>query len=75
MFSSSRKELDYGPNGGLVYAMEYLSENMSWLEECLAIVAFNERMIGEPLLHSQEEQISDALDDDYYIFDCPGCHA
>ena len=26
------KELDYGPNGGLVYAMEYLSENMSWLE-------------------------------------------
>ena len=26
------QELDYGPNGGLVYAMEYLSENMSWLE-------------------------------------------
>eukprot|EP00931_Biecheleriopsis_adriatica_P102996 TRINITY_DN77891_c0_g1_i1.p1 TRINITY_DN77891_c0_g1~~TRINITY_DN77891_c0_g1_i1.p1 ORF type:complete len:275 (+),score=64.15 TRINITY_DN77891_c0_g1_i1:30-854(+) len=44
------EELDYGPNGGLVYAMEYLSENMSWLEE----------------------QIGDALDDDYYIFDCPG---
>lgn len=44
------EELDYGPNGGLVYAMEYLSENMSWLEE----------------------QVSDALDDDYYIFDCPG---
>ena len=30
--------------------MEYLSENMGWLEE----------------------QIADALDDDYYIFDCPG---
>ncbi|CAK9043101.1 unnamed protein product [Durusdinium trenchii] len=44
------EELDYGPNGGLIFAMEYLSENMSWLEE----------------------QISDALDDDYYIFDCPG---
>eukprot|EP00933_Yihiella_yeosuensis_P023077 TRINITY_DN18023_c2_g1_i1.p1 TRINITY_DN18023_c2_g1~~TRINITY_DN18023_c2_g1_i1.p1 ORF type:complete len:285 (+),score=53.73 TRINITY_DN18023_c2_g1_i1:101-955(+) len=44
------EELDYGPNGGLVYAMEYLTENMSWLED----------------------QIGDALDDDYYIFDCPG---
>mmetsp|Transcript_29638 Transcript_29638/g.64110 ORF Transcript_29638/g.64110 Transcript_29638/m.64110 type:complete len:234 (-) Transcript_29638:171-872(-) len=44
------EELDYGPNGGLVFAMEYLSENMNWLEE----------------------QIADALDDDYYIFDCPG---
>ena len=26
------QELDYGPNGGLVFAMEYLSENMNWLE-------------------------------------------
>ena len=26
------EELDYGPNGGLVFAMEYLSENMNWLE-------------------------------------------
>lgn len=44
------EELDYGPNGGLVYAMEYLVENKSWLED----------------------QLGDALDDDYYIFDCPG---
>ena len=26
------EEMDYGPNGGLVFAMEYLSENMNWLE-------------------------------------------
>lgn len=27
------EELGYGPNGGLVYAMEYLVENISWLED------------------------------------------
>jgi len=44
------EELDYGPNGGLVYAMEYIAENMSWLED----------------------ELSDFIDDDYVIFDCPG---
>mmetsp|Transcript_28066 Transcript_28066/g.74229 ORF Transcript_28066/g.74229 Transcript_28066/m.74229 type:complete len:270 (+) Transcript_28066:126-935(+) len=44
------EELNYGPNGGLVYAMEYIVENMSWLEDLLA----------------------DYVDDDYFIFDCPG---
>lgn len=27
------EELDYGPNGGLVYCMEYLVENIEWLAE------------------------------------------
>jgi len=27
------EELNYGPNGGLVYAMEYIVENMTWLED------------------------------------------
>ncbi|CAE8607580.1 unnamed protein product, partial [Polarella glacialis] len=44
------EEMELGPNGGLVFAMEYLAENMSWLED----------------------EIGDAIDDDYYIFDCPG---
>lgn len=44
------EELDLGPNGGLVYAMEYILENREWLEE----------------------QIGDYIDDDYFIFDCPG---
>jgi GTPase SAR1 family protein len=26
------EELDYGPNGGLIYCMEYLLENMYWLQ-------------------------------------------
>lgn len=29
------EELEYGPNGGLVYAMEYIMENRSWLEDQL----------------------------------------
>ena len=27
------EELEYGPNGGLLYCMEYLLENMEWLQE------------------------------------------
>mmetsp|Transcript_39260 Transcript_39260/g.59321 ORF Transcript_39260/g.59321 Transcript_39260/m.59321 type:complete len:273 (-) Transcript_39260:351-1169(-) len=27
------EELDLGPNGGLVYAMEYITDNMSWLQD------------------------------------------
>jgi len=44
------EELDYGPNGGLVYAMEYVVDNTSWLED----------LLGE------------YIDDDYFVFDCPG---
>lgn len=29
------EECGYGPNGGLVYAMEYVADNMEWLEEQL----------------------------------------
>jgi hypothetical protein len=29
------EELPYGPNGGLIYAMEFLSNNMDWFEEQL----------------------------------------
>jgi hypothetical protein len=27
----AQEELKYGPNGGLVYCMEYLLENIDWL--------------------------------------------
>mmetsp|Transcript_29402 Transcript_29402/g.80367 ORF Transcript_29402/g.80367 Transcript_29402/m.80367 type:complete len:273 (-) Transcript_29402:121-939(-) len=30
------EELNYGPNGGLVYAMEYMADNMEWLEDQLS---------------------------------------
>lgn len=29
------EELEYGPNGGLVYAMEYIMDNREWLEDQL----------------------------------------
>jgi len=29
------EELEYGPNGGLIYAMEYIMENRVWLEDQL----------------------------------------
>ena len=31
----SDEDLNYGPNGGLIFAMEYLLENMDWFEEQL----------------------------------------
>eukprot|EP00929_Paragymnodinium_shiwhaense_P077554 TRINITY_DN39947_c0_g1_i1.p1 TRINITY_DN39947_c0_g1~~TRINITY_DN39947_c0_g1_i1.p1 ORF type:complete len:290 (-),score=68.21 TRINITY_DN39947_c0_g1_i1:41-910(-) len=30
------EEMNYGPNGGLVFAMEYIAENKVWLEEQLS---------------------------------------
>jgi len=32
----AQEELSYGPNGGLVYCMEYLIENIDWLLEELS---------------------------------------
>jgi len=29
------ENLQLGPNGGIIYCMEYLAENMDWLEEKL----------------------------------------
>ncbi|XP_055328034.1 GPN-loop GTPase 3-like [Paramacrobiotus metropolitanus] len=43
------EELQLGPNGGLVFCLQHLVENMEWLEEKLGYV-----------------------DDDYFLFDCPG---
>lgn len=34
------EEMDYGPNGGLVFCMEYLLQNMDWLLDQLG--DFNE---------------------------------
>ena len=32
------EELDYGPNGGLVYCFEYLCENLEWLQDKVCCV-------------------------------------
>ena len=38
-------EMNLGPNGGLVYAMEYLVQNIDWLQASAASrgVVFNHR--------------------------------
>ena len=46
-------QLKFGPNGGLVFCLEFLLENMDWFEE----------QVG-----GQDE----AVNDDYFLIDCPG---
>uniref|UniRef100_A0A1B0GJX5 GPN-loop GTPase 3 n=1 Tax=Lutzomyia longipalpis TaxID=7200 RepID=A0A1B0GJX5_LUTLO len=52
------EELHFGPNGGLVFCLEYLVKNSDWLKEQLC-GGSDEDLEGEP-------------DDDYLIFDMPG---
>ncbi|XP_030373541.1 GPN-loop GTPase 3 [Scaptodrosophila lebanonensis] len=52
------EELHYGPNGGLIFCLEFLIENQDWLKAQLC-GADDEIMLGEP-------------DDDYILFDMPG---
>lgn len=57
----SDEELHFGPNGGLIFCIEYLIENQEW---------FKEQLCGG----GEEEQapIDNDPDDDYIIFDMPG---
>lgn len=58
------EELHYGPNGGLVFCIEYLLENPDWLRNQLYGVGDDD-----------EEQGTDGAeepDDDYILFDMPG---
>ena len=51
-------ELGLGPNGGLMFAMEYLEKNVDWLEEKIRLLASkNASSNGEP---------------PYFVFDLPG---
>ncbi|XP_059612218.1 GPN-loop GTPase 3 [Phlebotomus argentipes] len=52
------EELHYGPNGGLVFCLEYLVKNPDWLKDQLCGGSDDDNE-GEP-------------DDDYIIFDMPG---
>ena len=66
------EELKFGPNGGLVFCLEFLLENISWLEEALdsgeqAEIFFNLVLIQASFIWTFAE-----VDDDYIIFDCPG---
>ncbi|XP_055375183.1 GPN-loop GTPase 3 [Condylostylus longicornis] len=52
------EELHLGPNGGLVFCLEYLIENQNWLKD--------------QLCGGSDEDIDADPDDDYILFDMPG---
>ncbi|XP_053693668.1 GPN-loop GTPase 3 [Sabethes cyaneus] len=58
------EELHYGPNGGLVFCIEYLLENSDWLRNQLCGVGSDDEEEGAT---GVEEP-----DDDYILFDMPG---
>ncbi|KAL9890859.1 GPN-loop GTPase 3-like isoform 2-T2 [Glossina fuscipes fuscipes] len=53
------EELRYGPNGGLVFCLEFLIENQEWLKS---------QLIGA----DPDNELSTDPDDDYILFDMPG---
>jgi len=54
------EELHYGPNGGLVFCIEYLIENSQWLKNQLSGNTDDDTLLDtEP-------------DEDYILFDMPG---
>lgn len=71
------EELDLGPNGALLYCMEYLIENIDWYQVFFSLF----RQIVERFQKSCTRpydlclRLTEQLDDyaeDYLIFDCPG---
>lgn len=58
----SDEELHYGPNGGLIFCIEYLLENQEW---------FKEQLCGGSE-ESDEPSLDNDPDDDYILFDMPG---
>lgn len=58
------EELHYGPNGGLVFCIEYLLENSDWLRNQLCGIESEDDDDGA---NEVEEP-----DDDYILFDMPG---
>lgn len=61
------EELHYGPNGGLVFCVEYLLENPDWLKNQLCGVGDDDD--GE---EGEVEAGVEEPDDDYILFDMPG---
>ncbi|TVU45395.1 hypothetical protein EJB05_04882 [Eragrostis curvula] len=64
------EELGMGPNGGLIYCMEYPVDLY-----CPCSLYFIISMLGhleDSLDDWLDEQLENYLDDDYLVFDCPG---
>eukprot|EP01036_Dinobryon_divergens_P027988 gene27988-36860_t len=62
---SAMESMNLGPNGGLVYCMEYLLNHFDWLEEKIS------SKIASIALEKENNDSSAALLS-YIIFDCPG---
>lgn len=61
----SDEELHFGPNGGLVFCIEYLIENQEW---------FKEQLCGGGGGDDEDDNaaVDNDPDDDYILFDLPG---
>ena len=57
--------LRFGPNGGLVFCMEWVIESIEWRMNFVCFRYFERNL---DWLH---EQLGDE-EDDYFLFDCPG---
>lgn len=57
--------LNLGPNGGLIYAMEYLEANIDWLFDQIKLHAYGQEV-------SAESKDSQKTKNPYLLFDCPG---
>eukprot|EP00976_Prorocentrum_cordatum_P030329 617696-Prorocentrum_minimum.AAC.1 len=63
------EEMQLGPNGALLYCMEYLSEpETHQLSDKCHLLRLQEESLDEWL----QEELKDFSDDDYLLFDCPG---
>lgn len=60
------EELHYGPNGGLVFCLEFLIENQDWLKNQLCGGGGGDD--GDEVA----EELGGEPDDDYILFDMPG---
>lgn len=65
------EEHDLGPNGGLVYCMEYIEKNIDWLLERLdQAVSGNHQ--NQSQQQQQQQSPSTIIPRRYIIFDFPG---
>ncbi|KAH6766122.1 P-loop containing nucleoside triphosphate hydrolases superfamily protein [Perilla frutescens var. hirtella] len=66
------EELGLGPNGGLIYCMEYPSRYMIPLNSSHFSVLIYRMHLEENMDDWLSEELDNYMDDDYLVFDCPG---
>ena len=57
------EELELGPNGSLIYCMEYLYDHIDWLLDKLEYLCINK---------CDDKSEVDKILPNYILFDCPG---